>query len=105
MDENKIQKAWEDYHKPIELFGELSNPPIVPAFRRGYVDGYDQATKDSYKSGYEQSYEDHKHAFEGMLAEVEDLIAASFYVRAPDTHKKARKWLEENIPDSRHLKK
>ena len=48
MSDDKIQKAWEDYHGPIDFEdGEDYIPMMPPAFRRGYVDGYEQGKKDA----------------------------------------------------------
>ena len=54
MSEDKIQKAWEEYHGPIECDGSIELdgtegyiPMMPPAFRRGYVDGYEQGKKDA----------------------------------------------------------
>jgi hypothetical protein len=48
MSKDKIQKAWEDYHGPIDFDGtDEYMPAMPPAFRRGYVDGYEQGKKDA----------------------------------------------------------
>ena len=58
MSEDKIQKAWEEYHGPIGYDGSIEFdgtddciegyiPIMPPAFRRGYVDGYEQGKKDA----------------------------------------------------------
>jgi hypothetical protein len=50
-EEDKIQKAWEDYHGPINPEdGEDYIPPIPFVYRRGYVDGYEQGKKDALNS-------------------------------------------------------
>jgi len=51
MSEDKIQKAWEDYHGPINPEdGEDYIPMMPPAFMRGYVDGYEQGKKDAFNA-------------------------------------------------------
>jgi len=58
MNKDKIQKAWEEYHGPIECDGSIDFdgtddhiegyiPMMPPAFMRGYVDGYEQGKKDA----------------------------------------------------------
>lgn len=44
---DKIQQAWENYHGPINLGDdEPYIPQMPPAFKRGYLDGYQEAQND-----------------------------------------------------------
>lgn len=51
-----IEAAWEEYHGPIDDGGgETYIPTMPPAFRRGFVDGYEHALTKLKPAGDEMA--------------------------------------------------